>query len=249
VLALDTVSLAIVFSGFLIASTVKGIVGVGQVTTALAILGSVVPLRELVPLLVLPALVSNLVQAGEGGGLRPMLRRFWLTNATGCAGVWIGTIILFSVDPRYPTTLLGTLVCAYSVAGLAAVRTRIPDGRERLWSPIVGFVSGVLTGATGSLHLLLAAYYVALGLERDKFIQANAITFLITSVVWSAALVEQGAMTRETVVLSTAILIPTFAGLYAGRWIRRRVAYEIFRKGLLALLFVLGLNLIRKAIL
>jgi uncharacterized membrane protein YfcA len=245
---LDTATLAFVLVGFLIASTVKGIVGIGQITTALAIVGGLVSLRELVPLLVLPALVSNIVQAAEGSGFWPMLRRFWLTNATGCAGVWLGTAILYSVDPRYPTALLGVLVCGYSVLGLTAGVVRVPAARERLLSPIVGFVSGVLTGATGSLHLLLAAYYEAVGLERNEFIKANAITFLITSVIWSAALFDQGAMNREVLILSAAILVPTFLGLYAGRWIRRRIAHEVFRKGLLALLFVLGLNLIRKAV-
>ena len=123
---MDTATLAIIFAGFLVASTVKGIVGVGQVTTALAILGSTVPLRALVPLLVLPALVSNIVQAGEGGGFLTMLRRFWLTNATGCVGVWLGTMILYSVDPRYPTALLGVLVCAYSLEiGRASCRERV----------------------------------------------------------------------------------------------------------------------------
>jgi uncharacterized membrane protein YfcA len=244
---LDTLSLAIVFAGFFVASTVKGIAGIGQVTTALAILGSVVPLRELVPLLVLPAFVSNLIQAAEGGGFWAMLRRFWLANAAGCTGVWLGTVILYSVDPRIPTALLGVLVCGYSLISLFAVKVRVPSTRERIWSPVVGFVSGVLTGSTGSLHLLLATYYEAVGLVRDKFIQANAITFLIASVVWTAALVEQRAMTRESVILSAAILVPAFAGLYAGRLIRHRVPYEIFRKGLLALLIVLGLNLMRKA--
>jgi hypothetical protein len=242
----DASTLAIVLAGFLLASTLKGIVGIGQITTAVAVLGTVVSLRETVPLLVLPALAANIVQACERGGLCATLRRFWLLNLAGCAGIWLGTVILYLVEPSVPVTLLGLVVCGYGVINLAAVKVSVPASGERLLSPIVGFVSGVLTGATGSLHLLLAAYFQAVGLDKDRYIQANAVTFLIGSVVWIAALVDQGAMTGTTLALSAVILVPTFAGLALGRWLRRRVPEVAFRTGVFAFLLLLGLNLIRK---
>jgi uncharacterized membrane protein YfcA len=243
---LDPTTLAIVLAGFLFASTLKGIVGIGQITTAVAILGTVMSLREAVPLLVLPAIASNIVQACEGGGLGATVRRFGLLNAAGCAGIWLGTVILYLVEPSVPVTLLGVLVCAYCAMNLMALRLSVPRARERLLLPVVGAVSGVLTCATGSLHLLLAAYYQAIGLAKDKYVQANAVSFLIGGVVWVAALADQGVMTRSTLTISVLILIPTFAGLALGRWLRRRVPEATFRICVYVFLLLLGLNLIRK---
>ena len=42
--------------------------------------------------------------------------------------------------------------------------------------------------------------------------------------------------------------LPAFAGVWAGQKLRRRVNQEVFRKILLLAIFLLGLNLLRRAL-
>jgi hypothetical protein len=51
---LDTALITLISASFLIAGISKGAVGIGQMTVALAILGNVMGLRELIPLMVIP---------------------------------------------------------------------------------------------------------------------------------------------------------------------------------------------------
>lgn len=232
---------------FLIAGIVKGAVGIGQMTTAVALLGLGLDLRTAIPLLIIPALVSNLWQAGRGPEAPAMFRRFALANLLGGFGIVAGTAILFAVDPSLLSAGLGALIALYATANLARLDPAVPPSIERWATPPMALVSGLVTGATGSLHLLLAAWYAALRVPRAAYIQAIGLTFLIASLFWAGSLVWQGALTIPVALWSGAALIPTFIGMALGGWLRNRVSEAIFRKGLMVFLLILSVSLIAKA--
>ncbi len=242
----DPVILGFAFVAFLVSGVVKGAMGIGQLTVAVAILGTVVGLRDAVPLMIAPALAANLWQVARGGPAGALLRRLWPMNLAGCIGIWLGTVILFAVDPLIMGAALGVVVCLWSALGFSRFSLTVPRAREAWLSPLAGFVSGTVSGATGSLHLLLVPYFQAMGLARDDFIRATGMSFLAAALIWATALVERGALDGTTALLSLAALIPTFAGIWVGAWMRGRVSEAVFRNTVFAGLIVLGLNLIRK---
>ena len=65
----------------------------------------------------------------------------------------------------------------------------------------------------------------------------------------AVALVNEGALDRTTTLLSTLALVPTGLGLLAGQWLRQRVSQTRFRTGVFVFLLLLGLNLLRQALL
>ncbi len=245
---MDAFTASVVALAFLVSGVVKGAVGIGQATTAVAILTTALGLREAVPLLIVPTLVANAWQIRRGEALGALFKRFWALNAAACIGIWIGTVILFAIDPVALAAVLGAVVCFYAVINLTRWTIRMKAARERWMSPAAGFVSGVLTGTTGSLHLLLVVYFQALGLEKDRFVQACGLTFLIGTVIWAASLAERGALDATTSAVSALALIPTLLGMAAGSWLRARVSEELFRRWVWIGMIVLGLNLIRKAV-
>ncbi len=246
---MDAYLYATIALAFLASGVVKGAVGIGQATTAVAILTAVIGLREAVPLLIVPTLVANAWQVRQGGGLGAVFRRFWALNAAACLGVWFGTMILFAIDPVALAAVLGVAVCLYAAINLGRWTIGLKATRERWLSPIIGLVSGVLTGTTGSLHLTAVVYYQALGLDKDRFVQACGLTFLIGTVIWAASLAERGAFDGATAAVSALALIPTLVGMAAGSWLRARISEVLFRRWVWIGLIVLGLNLVRKAVL
>jgi uncharacterized membrane protein YfcA len=244
----DATVLAMAAFAFLLAGCVKGVIGLGLPLTAVAILGVVLELREAIPLLVIPVLVTNAWQVLQGGRLAELFRRFWSMNLLLAVGTWLGTVILFRVDPAPLAVLLGVVICAYTLINFFAIRLRVRDGTERFWSPVVGFVSGVLTGTTGSVGAPVAIYLQALRLDKDAFVQAVALSFLIAVVFWIPALIDQGAIDLQTAAWSTAALVPSAIGMWAGRRLRGRLSQEIFSKGVFAFLLVIGISLIRKGL-
>ncbi|MBL4720011.1 MAG: sulfite exporter TauE/SafE family protein, partial [Alphaproteobacteria bacterium] len=232
-----------------VAGAIKGAIGVGLPTTAIAILGAGIDLRAAIPILIAPSLAANIWQIMRGGGLMDLLRRFWLLNATACVGVWLGTVILFQVDSALFPALLGLVVVAYAGMGLFAYAPRVPPQRETALTPFVGLSAGLLTGTTGSLLMPMLVYLQALGLEKDRFIQAAGLSLLIGTIAWAAALAGQGALDAQAMQLSAFALAPTLVGMGIGHWVRNRLSQSLFRKCVYVFLLVLGLNLVRGAVL
>jgi uncharacterized membrane protein YfcA len=245
---LDLFTAGVIAAAFLVSGVVKGAVGIGQATTAVALLTTALGLREAVPLLIVPALVANAWQVRQASALGDLLRRFWVLNGAACIGVWLGTLILFAIDPMVLAAVLGVVVCLSAVLNLTRWTMRIEATRERWVSPIAGLVSGILTGTTGSLHLMLVVYFQALGLDKDRFVQACGLTFLIGTVIWAASLAERGALDATAASISALALIPTLLGMAGGSWLRARISEALFRRWVWIGMIVIGLNLIRKAL-
>lgn len=245
---LEPILIATAVAAFLFAGCVKGVIGLGLPLTALAILTTVIGIREAMPLIIVPVMVTNLWQVLQGGALLALFRRFWSLNLMLAVGVWGGTVLLFVIDQGLVAAGLGVVIIVYSMINLFAIRIRLPARREALLSPGVGFFSGVLTGLTGSIGLPIAIYFQALALERETFLQAISLSFFLTSFFWAGALVDEGALDPRTAMLSAAVLIPALAGMWLGQKLRLRLSQEVFSKGVFVFLIIVGANLIRKAV-
>ena len=64
-------------SVFLLAGTVKGLVGLGLPTITIALTSLVLPLSESITLIALPTIFTNVWQAAVGGRVRVILKRPW----------------------------------------------------------------------------------------------------------------------------------------------------------------------------
>ena len=103
----------------------------GLPTISVAIMGGVLGLRETIPILVVPSLIANIWQAARPNPIGPLLRRFALMNAASCVGIWIGTMVLFRVDPRLLSALLGAIIVVIGMRAGQFLRGRIPEARFR----------------------------------------------------------------------------------------------------------------------
>ena len=234
---------------FTAAGIVKGVVGLGLPLTAIAVLTLAMGLREAVPLIIVPVLVTNFWQMTQGGMLLPLVRRFWTMIAPLGVGAWLGTVLLFAIDETLVGALLGAVIIVYSLVNIFAIRFRVPAGHEAWYSPGVGLLSGLLTGLTGSVGGPVAIYFQALGLDRETFLQAASLAFFLTALPWGGTLVAQGALDFEAAAIGAAALPPSFAGMWIGQRIGARLSPEVFSRGVFGFLILVGANLIRRAIL
>jgi len=237
-----------VVAAFFCGGLVKGVVGVGLPLTSIALMTTVIDLRLAVPLLVVPILATNIMQAFRGGQFLALLRQYWLMLVAAALGVWAGSAALYRVELSYLLITLGLVVAVYSVINLAAIRLSVSEKSIPLLSPIVGLFSGVLAGTTGSIGVPVVIYYQALGMAKDVFVQAVGVQFLITGSILALALTYAGGLNMETLPISALAMVPAFLGMAAGRWVRDKVSEDRFRTCLWIFMVVIGLNLIRKGL-
>jgi uncharacterized membrane protein YfcA len=245
---LDTFVIVTVMVAFFLGGGVKGAIGLGLPLTAVALMGTVLDLRTAVPLLIVPVVLTNLWQGLRGGETLFLLRRYWSLYLSSCIGVWIGTIVLLRADASLLLVTLGVMVVIYTAVNLFAVRIRVAERHMPVLSPAVGLFAGVMSGSTGSLGVPVVIYLQALGVARDRFVQAVGLQFLITGVVWIGALAENHMLDRNILIISSLAIIPSVIGMAAGQWLRGRLSQQRFRTWLFVFLLAIGLNLIRKGL-
>ena len=240
--------ITIVCATFLFAGWVKGVVGLGLPTIALALLAATVGLREAIALMLVPSMVTNVWQGLAGGALAPLLRRLWPLLLAACLGIWFGVGVLARSDAALLTGVLGAVICAYAGISLAAPQIRPPGRWEGVLSPTFGAIGGIVTGLTGSF-IPGILYLQALGLSRDHLVQAMGIAFSVLTVALAGALTRQEMMTADLWLMSAVAVAPAALGMVLGQAVRRRLSETLFRRIFFSALLLLGAYLASRAIL
>ncbi len=240
----DGLLLLTIAATFLLAGTVKGVIGLGLPTVSLALLTVTLGLHSAMALLLLPSLVTNLWQASVGGNGRAILHRLWPFLAMATVTVWLGALALTRVDTSLLSGLLGVVLIAYAGISLTGFRLTVATRQEAWLGPLIGSANGVLTGLTGSFVVPGVLFLQAIGLPRDQLVQAMGILFTLSTLALAVALQGNGLLTLELGGLSAAALIPALLGMMLGQTIRRRLSESLFRRVFFIALLLLGVRIV-----
>lgn len=234
---------------FLLAGTVKGVIGMGLPPISLALLTVALGLPQAMALMIVPSLVTNLWQAATGGNGLLILRRTWPFLLMAGATVWIGAMALSRVDLSLLAALLGLLLAIYGAIGLGGIRVAIAPRHERWAGAATGAVNGVLAGMTGSFAVPGVMYLQAIGLPRDQLVQAMGMLFSISTLALAIALHGSALLGAAEGLVSAAAVAPALAGMVIGRQVRRRLSEGAFRRLFFASMLLLGGYIVVRALL
>ena len=238
--SLSTASLFAAAGVFLLAGLVKGVVGLGLPTVAMALLALAMPPAQAAALLVVPSLVTNLLQLRPLPALGPMLRRLGGMQAGVCAGTLIGGAWLGAPAGRGANLALGVVLVLYAGWGLSGAQVAVSAPAQRWLGPLAGAITGLVTAATGVFVVPAVLYLQALGLRKDELIQAMGLSFTVSTLALGAGLAAQGAFPVDAAASSLAMLLPAVAGMAAGQWLRGLLPPALFRTVFLVGLALLG---------
>jgi len=232
---------------FLLAGTVKGVIGLGLPTVSLALLTATLGLPQAMALLLVPSFVTNVWQAVNGGNAKIILQRLWPFLFMATITVWLGAIALTRINLSLLSALLGALLVVYAIMSLAGFKLTIPTRHEVWAGPLVGTTNGILTGMTGSFVVPGVLFLQAIGLPRDMLIQAMGMLFTVSTFSLAIALQKNGLLTNELGLLSFAALLPAIIGMAFGQKIRQKLSETLFRRVFFTALLILGTYIIANA--
>ncbi|HVW54535.1 MAG TPA: sulfite exporter TauE/SafE family protein [Rhizobiaceae bacterium] len=232
--------LAFAILTFLFAGFVKGVIGMGLPTIAMAFLTLALPPAEAASLLIVPSLATNIWQMVTGPHLAPLIRRLWLMVAGIIVGSLAGIGIMAHGETRDVIIFLGLALMIYALVGLSRLRFSVPARHEWWLAPLVGGVTGVISAATGVFAIPSVPYLGSLGLKKDELIQALGLSFTTSTVALGVVLTKNASFHGVTILLSCAALLPALLGVVLGNWIRRRVREQMFRRVFYVGLLLLG---------
>lgn len=232
--------IAFVIAIFTLAGLIKGTIGLGLPAVSMGLLTIFMSPFQAATLLIIPSMLTNFWQLFAEGHVLQLIRRFWLL----LLGIIVGSV--WSVFPTlghskfHSEALLGGMLALYGLYGLFV--KKMPDlSRHESWlSPIMGYLGGALTVATGVVVIPVVPYLQTLHLKRDDLVQALGLAFT-TSTLCLAIFLHQNPVEDIPIdyVMSAIALVPALIGMWLGKKIRYRIPEQKFRTvffiGLIAL--------------
>ena len=247
-LGLDTTILTLASVALMLGGFVKGAIGVGLPVVAIAVLSNFMPVPLLLAIVVIPILMTNLWQAVDAGNLRRPLARFWPMILCLLVLIWFSARLVVELDPRILYALIGTSVLLFVISSYFRLDLNVSPSAERWAGPLAGTLGGFLGGICAIWGPPMMIYFVILRLSKEEYIQAVGLVWFIASIPLVIAYVRYGILTADTALLSALACIPGFIGLAIGQALRKYINQQAFTKLLLLFLFLVSLNLLRRAI-
>ena len=233
---------------FVMAGTVKGILGIGVPVVSVSMLSLVIDVSMAVALLPVPIILGNLYQSLFGGHLRATFRRFGLLILAVVIGTFAGARLLAEIDQRILLGVVGAAVLLFAVTAFIPRSAHLGPRAERWLCAPVGFLGGLLGGMTTFFGPPLIMFLFALNLHKDEFVGTISTIYLCAGVPLAVGLGVFGVMGAREYLWSAAAAVPVFAGVLIGQWMRTRISQTAFRNGLLLMMVVVGVRLIYRAV-
>ncbi|KVQ65265.1 sulfite exporter TauE/SafE family protein [Burkholderia territorii] len=237
-------TLTIVVLVFLLAGAVKGMIGLGLPTIAMGLLTLAMPPSAAASLLLVPSFITNVWQLWLGPSFGSLLRRLWPLLAGLTIGTLTGTLTGglpgLAAGSAWTHAALGVVLVAYGCWGLAAARLPAPGRHEKWLSAVAGYLTGVVTAATGVFVVPAVPYLQALRLPKDDLIQALGLSFTASTVALALQLRVTGALQTVDLGISVLALVPAIAGMMGGQYARRVMSENAFKRCFFVGMIALG---------
>ncbi len=227
-------------AAFLLAGTVKGLVGLGLPTIFIALTSLFLPLTEAVVLIALPTIFTNIWQAAVGGNFLRILRRQWPLIVPLAVTLYLTMWLVGQRGPNWAFLVLATVLVVYGALGLLRIRLRIHADLERPLAPVIGVVSGFVAGLVGVPIIPLMPYLQGLDVKPSELVQTLGVVLCATSVTLTASLLSFGLLDGPRAIVSAAAVVPALAGMWIGQQVRLRLSIEQFRQAVFWALLLMG---------
>ncbi|MCH7394757.1 sulfite exporter TauE/SafE family protein [Acinetobacter dispersus] len=230
--------LAIIVMVFIFAGMIKGMIGLGLPAVSMGLLTIAMSPFQAASLLIVPSMITNIWQLFAEGRVWTFVRRFWsLLLGIVIGSVWSFLPTLSQSHGKTSEILLGSMLVLYGLYGLCVKKLPHLAAHERWLSPVVGYIGGAVTVATGVVIIPVVPYLQSLHLNRDELVQALGLTFTI-STICLAVFLHHNPMQGITLDyrLSAVALVAALVGMWLGKKIRYQLNEQRFRR-----LFFMGL--------
>ncbi|WP_370284169.1 sulfite exporter TauE/SafE family protein [Pseudooceanicola sp.] len=231
------------------AGVIKGMVGFAMPMILVSGLGSIVGPELALAGLILPTVMTNGWQALRQGPAAAWesVKRFRVFLLIGFVMLMTSAQLVRVMPEELMLLLIGVPITIFALTQLMGKALVLPSASLKVEVGIGAF-AGFIGGFSGVWGPPTVAYLTALNTPKAEQMRVQGVIYGLGAVALVAAHVASGVFNRETAQFSAALLIPAGIGMFIGLKVQDRVDQATFRKATLAVLFIAGLNLVRRAV-
>jgi len=223
-----------------LACFVQAVTGFGLPMIATPVLVALFGIRATVPLMAIIILELQLFMILRYH-MALNIRTVWRISAAAIVGIPIGILFLSRIPEAITITLLGLILIFYVLYSL--FNLPVPALNRPRWAYFVGFLSGVGGGAYNMAAPPIIIYADTQRWGPELFKANLQGCFLIITVMAILTHSLSGNVTGDILQKSLIALPFVLVGALAGFYLDRFINPAVFRKIVLALLLILGINL------
>lgn len=238
-------TLIILFAGF-----VKGAVGFAMPMIMISGLGSILPPETALAALIVPTLVTNIRQASRGGWAAAWqsVKDYRVFLIAMLILLVLSAQLVGVISSKALFLVIGVPLVAFAVLQLAGFALRLdPENRTRDEALMGGF-AGFLGGMSGIWGPPTVMYLTATDAPKSAAMRVQGVIYGIGSIALLLAHLRSGVLNPSTLPLSIAAVGPALIGMWIGFKLHDRMPQATFRRAMLLVLVVAGLNLIRRGL-
>ncbi len=240
--SVDPVVISALLLIFLFSGIIKGFLGIGLPTAAMAFLTLVMEPTEAISLLTIPIIATNFFQFIRSSERVQTAKKYKYFALAIMVSIFITAWNITAFPTGFLTVVIGFAMIIFSANLLFGFS--LPIGPSLRWQIGVGVLSGFLGGLSSIWSPPVAMYLIARNTPKEQFIAATGFLFLAGCFPLALGLYLSGVLTPVTAVKSLMGLVVVLLGFRIGELLRGRVSQEIFRKFVLIAFLFMGLRLI-----
>ncbi len=235
----------VLFAGF-----VKGAVGFAMPMIMISGLGSILPAETALAALILPTLATNVRQSLRGGwrGAVETGRRYRLFLAALLICLVLSAQLVTVIPTQALFLLIGGILVVFGALQLSGWVLRLNAANRVRDEIAVGGIAGALGGVSGIWGPPTVMYLTATDAPKSEAMRVQGVIYGIGSVALLLAHLRSGVLNAHTLPLSVAAILPAFVGMAVGYMLHDRMPQATFRRAMLFVLVLAGLNLVRRGL-
>jgi uncharacterized membrane protein YfcA len=221
-----------------ISALIQGTVGFGFSLVAVPLLAFAMPLKEIVPMLVLYSLFLNIMVWFKVNG-KVDKKKIMLLIIFGLISIPLGIYILNYVKEIYIQIFVGILII---ISSLAMIKNyKITFKNDTMAYGLAGILSGILNGATSLSGPPVILMLSNEGVNKGSFRKTLATYFMVLNIFSLPMFIASGLLDRPLLIKSAIIFPSMVIGVILGIGLGNRMKENHFRKITLGLVFAMGL--------
>ncbi len=229
----------------LFAGLVHGTLGLGFPMVATPMLALSFDVRSAILITLLPTVAVNLMSIWNSRESLAEAKRFLPLTGFTLLGSIVGAYILASVDPDPFRLVLAGLILLYLWSNRSSQFNLGWIARYNFIAMLVfGLLAGLSGGTTNVMVAVLIIFFLSLDVPRNTMVPALNSCFLAGKVSQIAVLSFAGLVSSKLLIETAPLAFIAVIALVAGQSLREKIAIEIYRRILQALLAALAAILI-----
>lgn len=238
------ITLVIILGGL-----IKGLSGFGYAVISTPLLALIMPVQEAVAFMIIPLMAANveLVAEADREELKHCLTEFKGLFISLVAGVTV-SMFLLSWLPVRPVELAVSSLMLLFVASRTRFFdqyfSRLSDICFKSWEPAIGFISGIIYGAS-NIAVTVVAYLKSQELTQRRFVATLAAIILGLSIYRTGLAYSTGLFTGpNSLILSIIMCVPAVASVEVGNRLVGVLPDKVVENLSLAIILIIALRLL-----